>query len=102
MVLWLRTLIAINFLTHVRHVGRVTVPSQTGGLPALASTETPLPGNHLLFGDKDGEEPYVKGQAMRKEDIKLVVEQFAQAAKNAIAAGFHGVEIHGEIPRYPA
>jgi 2,4-dienoyl-CoA reductase-like NADH-dependent reductase (Old Yellow Enzyme family) len=65
-------------------------------LLALASTETPLPGNHPLFGEKEGEEAYVKGQAMRKEDIALVVEQFAQAARNAIEAGFDGVEIHGK------
>jgi N-ethylmaleimide reductase len=72
------------------------VPSQTGGYPGLASTETPLPGNHLLFGDHDSEEPYVKGQAMNKDDITSAVEQFAQAARNAIDAGFDGVEIHGK------
>jgi 12-oxophytodienoic acid reductase len=27
--------------------------------------------------------------------IKVVVEQFATAARNAIEAGFEGVEIHG-------
>jgi 2,4-dienoyl-CoA reductase-like NADH-dependent reductase (Old Yellow Enzyme family) len=86
-------------LIYFRHVGRVTVPSQTGGFPGLASTEAPLPGNHLLFGEKDGEEPYVKGQAMSKEDISSVVNQFAQAARNAIKAGFDGVEIHGTTRR---
>jgi N-ethylmaleimide reductase len=74
----------------------VTVPSQTGGVPGLASTETPLPGFHQLFGEKDSEEPYVKGEAMSKEDIASVVNQFAQAARNAITAGFDGVEIHGK------
>ena len=33
---------------------------------------------------------------MSKEDIASVVNQFAQAARNAIAAGFDGVEIHGK------
>jgi 12-oxophytodienoic acid reductase len=87
-------------LIQLRHVGRVTVPSQTGGYPAFASTETPLPGNHLLFGENDSEEPYVKGQAMNKEDITAVVKQFAQAARNAMEAGFDGVEIHGKPPHH--
>ncbi|KAF2022711.1 FMN-linked oxidoreductase [Setomelanomma holmii] len=34
-------------------------------------------------------------QEMTHEDIKSTVAAFAQAAKNAIAAGFDGVEIHG-------
>ena len=84
-----------HLLIQLRHVGRVTVPSQTGGYPGLASTETPLPDTHLLFGDNDSEEPYVRGQAMVKEDIASVVDQFVQAARNAIEAGFDGVEIHG-------
>lgn len=34
-----------------RHVGRISVPSQTGGFSPLSSTRTPLPGNHPLFGE---------------------------------------------------
>ncbi|KAJ4376478.1 hypothetical protein N0V83_001762 [Neocucurbitaria cava] len=34
-------------------------------------------------------------QEMTQEDIKETVATYAQAAKNAIAAGFDGVEIHG-------
>lgn len=33
--------------------------------------------------------------ALQIDDIQLVVEDFAQAAANAIAAGFDGVELHG-------
>jgi NADPH2 dehydrogenase len=32
---------------------------------------------------------------MTREDIKETVDAYAQAAKNAVAAGFDGVEIHG-------
>ncbi|OAL03654.1 FMN-linked oxidoreductase [Phaeosphaeriaceae sp. SRC1lsM3a] len=32
---------------------------------------------------------------MTIEDIKTVIQDYAQAAKNAIAAGFDGVELHG-------
>lgn len=78
-----------------RHVGRVTVPSQTGGCPPLSSTSRPLPGMHPLFGQENGTEPYVEAQAMNEDGIRDVIEQFALAAKNAIRAGFDGVEIHG-------
>lgn len=79
-----------------RHVGRVSVPSQTGGYPPLAPTSEHLPGMHPLFGQENATEPYVDSQAMTEEDIRDMVEQFALAAKNAIRAGFDGVEIHGQ------
>jgi 2,4-dienoyl-CoA reductase-like NADH-dependent reductase (Old Yellow Enzyme family) len=41
------------------------------------------------------EEKYVKSDAMNKEHINAVISQFSKAAKNAIRAGFDGVEIHG-------
>ncbi|WYZ35895.1 hypothetical protein EsH8_X_000542 [Colletotrichum jinshuiense] len=42
----------------------------------------------------EGEGKHVPGE-MTKEDIKSVVADFAQAAKNAMEAGFDGVELHG-------
>jgi N-ethylmaleimide reductase len=78
-----------------RHVGRVSVPSQIRGLRPLASVEMPLPGRHLLFGAENAEEAYVRSEAMDEEMIGAAVEQFATAARNAIEAGFEGVEIHG-------
>ncbi|KAH7346776.1 putative NADPH dehydrogenase [Rhexocercosporidium sp. MPI-PUGE-AT-0058] len=83
------------FFAQLWHVGRVSVPSQTGGFPPLAPTAEHLPGMHPLFGQENGTEPYVDSQAMTEEDIRDVVDQFASAAKNAIRAGFDGVEIHG-------
>jgi 2,4-dienoyl-CoA reductase-like NADH-dependent reductase (Old Yellow Enzyme family) len=80
-----------------RHVGRVSVPSQIKGAHPLAATVVPLPGTHLLFGAENGEEPYVPSEAMSRETIYRVISQFARAAKNAIDAGFDGVEIHGKV-----
>lgn len=74
----------------------MSVPSQTRGLPPLASTEIPLPGAHQLFGAANIEEPYVPSEAMDHDDIHTVIEQFTTAAKNAVEAGFDGIEIHGE------
>lgn len=89
-----------TFFVQLWHVGRVSVPSQTGGLPPLSSTVAHLPGEHILFGastgEGDGSEPYVDSHAMTLQEIKHVVNQFAHAAKLATqVAGFDGVEIHG-------
>jgi hypothetical protein len=84
-----------------RHVGRNSVPSHTGGYPPLASTKTPLPGNHQLLYRDDWAEPHVESQAMSLKDIKNVVGQFVRAAKNAIRAGFDGIELHGNSHPHP-
>ncbi|MGR5881384.1 oxidoreductase [Bacillus cereus] len=39
--------------------------------------------------------PFDTPEAMTLEEIQEVIGQYAQAAKNAIEAGFDGVEIHG-------
>lgn len=90
-----------TFFVQLWHVGRVSVPSQTGGLPPLSSTAAHLTGEHILFGASsaaggDSSEPYVDSHAMSIQEIKDVVDQFAHAAKLATeVAGFDGVEIHG-------
>jgi 2,4-dienoyl-CoA reductase-like NADH-dependent reductase (Old Yellow Enzyme family) len=33
---------------------------------------------------------------MNQETIRNVIEQFVEAARNAIQAGFDGIEIHGK------
>ncbi|KAL3440868.1 hypothetical protein BJX65DRAFT_289696 [Aspergillus insuetus] len=86
------------FFVQLWHVGRVSVPSQIGGLRPFSSTSEHLPGSHVLFGGEGGGgvEEYVESHAMTESDISDVVGQFAHAAKLAIdIAGFDGVEIHG-------
>jgi 2,4-dienoyl-CoA reductase-like NADH-dependent reductase (Old Yellow Enzyme family) len=86
------------FFVQLWHVGRVSVPSQIGGLRPFSSTSEHLPGSHVLFGGEGGAgvEEYVESHAMTERDISDVVGQFAHAAKLAIdVAGFDGVEIHG-------
>lgn len=78
------------------HVGRVTHPSITGGEQPVAPSAVkginkgfgPLPEGG--YGFVDQEVP----RAMTKEDIVQTQGDFVQAAKNAMEAGFDGVEIH--------
>jgi len=81
------------------HVGRVS-SSQVNGLQPLAPSakiakETQV---YIFDGAPNGDVTFVpveEPKAMTKEDIKQVIEEHRIAAKNAIEAGFDGVEIHG-------
>ncbi|MFA0412028.1 alkene reductase, partial [Vibrio splendidus] len=44
--------------------------------------------------DEPGFVDVVEPREMTKQDIKAVVEQYRQAALNAIEAGFDGIELH--------
>ena len=48
-----------------------------------------------IYTDAEGMKPHPTPKAMTEADIKTAIEEYVQAAKNAIAAGFDGVELHG-------
>jgi N-ethylmaleimide reductase len=75
------------------HVGPFSHPLlQPGNRPPLASSEIKPSGEVLT---PEGHKPYETARAMTKEDIFRTVNDFGKAARNAMAAGFDGVEIHG-------
>ncbi|AFY34059.1 alkene reductase [Calothrix sp. PCC 7507] len=75
------------------HTGRISHPSlqPDGALPVAPSAIAPR-GNAMTY---TGDQPFVTPRALDIDEIPGVVEQFRQGAKNALAAGFDGVEIHG-------
>src|SRR5262249_23121202 len=48
-----------------------------------------------MWTDAHGMQPEPVPEAMSATDIKEAIAEFAQAARNAIAAGFDGIELHG-------
>ncbi|MFB2981861.1 alkene reductase [Microseira sp. BLCC-F43] len=74
------------------HAGRVAHPSL---LPAneIPIAPSAIPAN-CLADTAEGQQPHVTPRALELAEIPGIVEQFRQGAKNAIAAGFDGVEIH--------
>jgi N-ethylmaleimide reductase len=73
------------------HVGRISHPDfHDGELPLAPSAINPNEKSYTPEGFKDTVTP----KAMTKEDIKRTIADFKHAAKNAIKAGFDGVEIH--------
>ncbi|GLK55277.1 N-ethylmaleimide reductase [Methylopila capsulata] len=75
------------------HVGRISHRDlQPGGkLPVAPSAVKPEGKAFTETGFKDLETP----RALELDEIPGIVAQYGQAAKNAVAAGFDGVEVHG-------
>ncbi|TEW54937.1 alkene reductase [Psychromonas sp. RZ22] len=72
------------------HVGRVAHPHFFDG-DVFAPSEIAVAGSVPRMRELT----YITPKAATTEDIKQLVEDYATAAKNAIKAGFDGVEIHG-------
>lgn len=74
------------------HVGRVSHPSMqpNGELPVAPSAIAPE-GMAVTY---EGEKPFVIPRSLEVEEIAQIVEDYRQAAENAIEAGFDGVEVH--------
>ena len=76
------------------HVGRVSISAyQPDGLPGFAPSAIPPSSGKAMkpdFSLVDFETP----RALTLEQIEAIVGEYAQAATNAIKAGFDGVEIH--------
>lgn len=73
------------------HVGRISHPDfHKGELPLAPSAINPNEKSFTPEGFKDTVTP----KEMSFEDIKQTIEDFKNAAKNAVKAGFDGVEIH--------
>ena len=75
------------------HVGRISHTSlREGGSQPVAPSAIKPAGEAFTF---EGPQPFETPRELNKEEIATIVKDFAQAAKNAIEAGFDGVEIHG-------
>lgn len=74
------------------HVGRISHPSlqPDGKLPVAPSAIKPA-GKAATF---KGPQDFVTPRALETHEIAGIVEQYRQAAENAKAAGFDGIEVH--------
>ncbi|GGE13841.1 alkene reductase [Marinithermofilum abyssi] len=79
-----------TIIAQIWHVGRVSHHELIQGHKPQAPSAIRAEGKVSRFG-----KPFDEPEAMTQADIQEVIGQYAQAAKNAIEAGFDGVEIHG-------
>jgi N-ethylmaleimide reductase len=96
---WKRVTAAVHaqgakIFLQVMHCGRIAHPlNLPQGARILAPSAISAGGE--MWTDAQGMQPEPVPQAMSETDIQHTVEEFAQAARNAIAAGFDGIELHG-------
>lgn len=79
------------------HVGRISHPSlqPDGMLPVAPSAIKPSGEAFIENEDGAGElAPFVTPRALQTEEIPYLVQQYVRGARNALNAGFDGVEIH--------
>jgi N-ethylmaleimide reductase len=81
-----------RILVQLWHAGRVSHPlNQPGGARPVGPSALALEGT--IFTPM-GRQAYVEPRALEIEEIVAIVDQFEQAARFALAAGFDGVDIH--------
>ncbi|MGM0547580.1 MAG: alkene reductase, partial [Bacteroidota bacterium] len=81
-----------KIFAQIWHVGRVSHPHYHDGEPPVAPSAVKPEGQIFTA---DGMKDFVTPRALETNEIPGIIEDYAQAARNAIKAGFDGVEIHG-------
>lgn len=82
-----------KIVAQIWHVGRVSHPDLIGGAQPVAPSA--IRADAKTFLPNGNFEPTAEPRALTIDEIRKVVEDYGTAAKNAVSAGFDGVEIHG-------
>lgn len=73
------------------HMGRLVHPDFLNGAAPVSSSATTAGG----FAHTDaGKQPYAEARPLELSEIPRLIADYVKAAKNAMAAGFDGVQIH--------
>jgi len=75
------------------HGGRACHPLLNHGSVPVAPSAIPITGDEVRT--PEGKKPYVTPRELRDDEIPGIIAGFGQAARNARAAGFDAVEVHG-------
>ena len=73
------------------HMGRIVHPDFLDGDAPISSSATTAPG---MAHTPTGKKPYEPARALPLAEIPRLIADYVHAAKNAVAAGFDGVQIH--------
>ncbi|KAL4036674.1 hypothetical protein IC575_000238 [Cucumis melo] len=83
-----------TFFCQIWHAGRVSNSDfQPNGHPPISSSDKPLASQVRANGIDIAQ--FTPPRRLRTDEIPQIVDHFRLAARNAIEAGFDGVEIHG-------
>lgn len=76
------------------HTGRIGHPANLPAGARLVGAST-IKAAGEIWTDSLGQQPYPEPHALTTEEVEEVIAEHVQAARNAIRAGFDGVELHG-------
>jgi len=80
------------------HVGRISHPALQPDNMLPVAPSAIAPAGNAFIENEHGEGqlvPFVRPRALQTEEMPYVVQQYVRAARNAMAADFDGIEIHG-------
>ncbi|MDQ0754035.1 alkene reductase [Arthrobacter sp. B3I4] len=80
-----------RIFAQVMHAGRVTHEATTGGYEVVAPSAIAIDGVTRTY---EGKQPFPVPHALTAEELPGIREEFVLASRNAIEAGFDGVELH--------
>ncbi|MDD5563695.1 MAG: alkene reductase [Thermoanaerobaculaceae bacterium] len=83
-----------RIFVQLMHTGRVGHPLN---LPAGAELLAPsaIAAEGEMYTDARGLQPHPMPRAMTDAEVRAAIDEYVRASRNAIAAGFDGVELHG-------
>ena len=96
---WRKTTDAVHaqggrIFVQLMHTGRVGHPlNLPAGAEVLAPSAVAAEGE--MYTDAKGMQPHPTPREMTGAEVSAAVEEFVHASRNAVAAGFDGVELHG-------
>lgn len=83
-----------HIFVQVMHTGRMSHPlNMAADARIVAPSAIAAAGE--MYTDQEGPQPQPVPEEMSAADIESTIEEFVQSAKNAVAAGFDGIELHG-------
>ena len=82
-----------RIVLQIWHGGRACHPLLNGGRQPVAPSPLAIREGTVLT--PEGPQPHVQPRALEDGELPAIVAGFRAAARNAIAAGFDGVEVHG-------
>ncbi|MGO8003115.1 alkene reductase [Rhizobium ruizarguesonis] len=80
-----------RIIAQLWQMGRVVHSSFLDGGQAVSASATTAPSQAHTY---DGKKPYEEARALSVDEIAEIVQHFRDGAKNAMEAGFDGVQLH--------
>ncbi|MEM6927007.1 MAG: alkene reductase [Myxococcota bacterium] len=83
-----------RIFVQLMHVGRIGHPHNLPeGAELVAPSAVAAPGE--MYTDAAGPQPHPVPREMTEDDVQVALDGYVHAARQAIAAGFDGIELHG-------